>query len=484
MDPLFILLIGLCVVIGLIMGFRVNPFLALLSAALTVSFLAPPAVGTEGVWSAQVTRVAAALGEMAGKITILIAMGALIGQAMTRSGAADRIIQTIVGWFGKERMPSALMSSGFLLSIPVFYDATFYLLLPLARAVYRMTQKHYVLYLLAIGFGATLSHTLIPPTPGPLMVAKEMEIPIGMMMLLSSMVGLCTIPFALLIAKFLDRTLPTPEIQDETIREALLPQFGRSAACFSEDDTEKNAEGRRLPSFFAAVLPILLPVILIAGASITKTLTENGTLTWSGAAQVWQKCIYFTGDAQVALMISALTALGIMAFTQRMGFREIEKETAIALQSAGTIILITSAGGAFGAMLRTCGVGERIEELMLSGNGTMSGLGVLFLAFAAASMIKTAQGSSTTAMITTAGIFSTLGLQASALGFHPGYVAVAIGVGSCVTGWMNDSGFCIFTSMSGMKETDVLRTWTLGLALMGLVGICVTMLLSQLLPMV
>jgi len=161
-----------------------------------------------------------------------------------------------------------------------------------------------------------------------------------------------------------------------------------------------------------------------------------------------------------------------------------EKETAAALQSAGTIILITSAGGAFGAMLRTCGVGTRIEELMLSGNGTMAGLGVLLLAFAAASMIKTAQGSSTTAMITTAGIFSTLGLQASMLGFHPGYVAVAIGVGSCVTGWMNDSGFCIFASMSGMKETDVLRTWTLGLALMGTAGICVTMILSQLLPMI
>jgi len=99
MDPLLILLLGLCVVIGLIMGFRVNPFLALLAAALTVSFLTPPAAGTEGVWSAQVSRVAAALGEMAGKITILIAMGALIGQAMTRSGAADRIVQTIVGWF-------------------------------------------------------------------------------------------------------------------------------------------------------------------------------------------------------------------------------------------------------------------------------------------------------------------------------------------------------------------------------------------------
>lgn len=479
MDPLFILLIGLLTVISLIVFLRWNPFLALLAAALTVSFLAPPAPGTEGNWADQTARVGTALGEMAGKIMILITMGALIGQAMTKSGAADRIVQGIVSCFGMKRMPSALLSSGFLLSIPVFYDATFYLLLPLVRAVYRMTQKHYVLFLLAIGFGATLSHTLIPPTPGPLMVAKEMGIPIGTMMLLSGMVGLCTMPFALLIAKFLDRLFPEPGIEDAAIRESLRPLPGTSGNALEVLNSE-----RRLPSFFASILPILLPVFLIAGASITRTLTENGLLSWTDATLVWQKIIFFAGDAQVALMLSAAAALLILQFTQRLTFQQMERETAEALHAAGTIILITSAGGAFGSMLRVSGVGTRIQELMTSGNGTLSGLGVLLLAFATASMIKTAQGSSTTAMITTAGIFSTLGLNAAALGFHPGYVAVAIGVGSCVTGWMNDSGFCIFASMSGLSETDVLKVWTVGLALMGCVGILMTMLLSQLLPMI
>jgi GntP family gluconate:H+ symporter len=234
----------------------------------------------------------------------------------------------------------------------------------------------------------------------------------------------------------------------------------------------------KLPSFFAAILPILLPVALIAGASITKSLCGNSAQT------TWQKIVYFAGDAQVALILSALTAFAVLQLTQRLSLRELEKETGAALLAAGNIILITSAGGAFGAMLRACGVGERIQELMVSGNGTLPGLGVLLLAFLTASMIKTAQGSSTTAMITTAGIFSTLSLSSSALGFHPGYVAVAIGVGSCVTGWMNDSGFCIFASMSGLGETNVLKTWTVGLALMGLVGICVTMILSQVLPMI
>lgn len=477
MDPLLILLIGLLFVIGLIVFARLNPFLALLAAALIVSFLSKPAPGTEGDWTAQVSRVGTALGEMAGKIMILIAMGSLIGQAMTRSGAADRIVRGIVRLFGRERMPEALLSSGFVLSIPVFYDATFYLLLPLARAVYRMTQKHYVLYLLAIGFGATLSHTLIPPTPGPLMVAREMGISIGTMMLLSGMVGFCTMPFALLIARFLDRRNANIQIEDPVIRESLKPsrEIAPTDALKDEIDAEPTM---KLPSFFAAILPILLPVVLIAGASITKSLCGDSAQT------LWQKIVYFAGDAQVALIISALTAFTVLQLTQRLSLLELEKEMGTALQAAGNIILITSAGGAFGAMLRACGVGERIQELMVSGNGTLPGLGVLLLAFLTASMIKTAQGSSTTAMITTAGIFSTLSLSSAALGFHPGYVAVAIGVGSCVTGWMNDSGFCIFASMSGLKETDVLKTWTVGLALMGLVGICVTMILSQILPMI
>ena len=477
MDPLLILLIGLLFVIGLIVYARLNPFLALLAAALIVSFLSKPAPGTEGDWTAQVTRVGTALGEMAGKIMILIAMGSLIGQAMTRSGAADRIVRGIVRLFGQKRMPEALLSSGFVLSIPVFYDATFYLLLPLARAVYRMTQKHYVLYLLAIGFGATLSHTLIPPTPGPLMVAREMGVSIGTMMLLSGMVGFCTMPFALLIARFLDHRNPEILIEDPVIREALKPLGDISSADALKD--EIGAEPTmKLPSFFAAILPILLPVALIAGASITKSLCGESAQT------LWQKIIYLAGDAQVALIISALTAFTVLQLTQRLSLRELEKEMGTALQAAGNIILITSAGGAFGAMLRACGVGERIQELMVSGNGTLPGLGVLLLAFLTASMIKTAQGSSTTAMITTAGIFSTLSLSSAALGFHPGYVAVAIGVGSCVTGWMNDSGFCIFASMSGLRETDVLKTWTVGLALMGLVGICVTMILSQIIPLI
>ena len=216
--------------------------------------------------------------------------------------------------------------------------------------------------------------------------------------------------------------------------------------------------------------------------TIADTLTKNGTIVWLDNFQICHRALNFLGSAPVALMISAAVSVLILQFFGTRTRREAETQISRALHSAGMIILITSAGGAFGTMLRECGVGGEIEAFVASSDGSMSGIAVLLLVFGVTSMIKTAQGSSTVAMITSAGIFSSMSLDAAALGFHPAYAAVMIGVGSCVTGWMNDSGFCVFAQMSGIRETDALRTWTVGLVLLGLSGAAVTLLLSQLLP--
>lgn len=471
MDPLLILLLGLLLVVGLIVCLRMNPFIALLAGALLVSFLSPGVPGAEFSWLTKFSRVGTALGEMAGKIAVLIVMGAIIGNCLTASGAADRIVQTILKFFGQKRLTQALMSGGFLLAIPVFYDAVFYLLLPLAKSVYHAEKKHYVLYLLAIGFGATLAHTLVPPTPGPLVVAEEMGVSIGMMMLLGSLVGIGTIPFAILIAHWLDRCYPMPEIQPEILQ-----------TLDNEETTPENS--CPLPSFGWAILPIFLPVLLISlGTCMTMLLHgENSpTSLHSEKISLCLEWIALLGNPQVALILAAIVAAWILKRTRQLTFTQLEKYLQNAISTAGMIILITSAGGALGSMLRISGVDGRIESLMTL-EGSVHGIWILVAAFAVAAMIKTAQGSSTTAMITTAGIFSAMNFQANVLGFHPGYLAVVIGVGSCVTGWMNDSGFCIFSQMSGLGETTALKTWTVGLACMGMAGLLVTITLSQLLP--
>ena len=499
-DPLLILLAGLITVIGLIAVGRLHPFFALLAGALVVSFASPVPEGAAtffggGIgadWGVKIARVAEALGVMAGKISILIALGALIGAALTESGAADRIVLTFCRLFGIKRLPAALMTSGFFLSIPVFYDVTFYLLLPLAKTVYRMTKRHYILYLLAIGFGATLSHTLVPPTPGPLVVARELGVSIGSMMLVGGLVGLFTIPFALAIAAGIDRLVPNPTLRDGAEEELLGEDNTPSAEPENNAEktlaldailAEKTAPGARLPSFFLSTFPLFLPVVLIAAAALVEPLTKSGAITWQGSATTLKNVILLLGDAPVALFLSAVAAVGVLMKTRSRTLRQIEKTVGTALTGAGVIILITSAGGSFGAMLRASGVGERIESLFLSGNVSV-GSATLLLAFAVAAVIKTAQGSSTTAMITTAGVFAAMNLDASALGFHPAYLAAAIGAGSAVTGWMNDSGFCIFAGMSGITETSALKTWTVGLALLGTSSLLVILILSRLLPMV
>jgi len=473
-DPLFILLCGVLTVIGLIVFLRLNAFLSLLAAALVVSFLTPLETGQ--YWDENIKNVCNAFGTMAGRVGILIAMGAIIGKCMLDSGAADRIIRFIIVLFGQRLIPAALLTGGFVISIPVFYDTTFYLLVPIVRSVYKTIRKNYILCLMAIGLGATLSHTLIPPTPGPLIVAETLGVPLGTMMIVALMVGALTAIPALSIAYLMDRVLPNPTIHfaDE------IPEQEATAAVETKEITENT------PSLFWSFAPILIPVVLIAMQTTIEALEKAGTIVWSGNWLTLQNLLRLLGDPRFALMLAAIVAMAVLLRSRRLSFDILGKRLETALLGAGMIILITAAGGAFGETLRQAGIGERLQELCAGGSeGGLSGIGVLLLAFGTAAIIKTAQGSSTTAIITTAGIFSGILNVAGAptLPFNTAYVAVAIGLGSCVTGWMNDSGFWIFCRMGGIKETDALKTWTVGLVLLGLFGFSVVLVLSQLVPL-
>lgn len=467
-----ILLLGVLTVVGMIIILRANAFLSLLAAALVVRFLTP--LGPGEFWDDNVKSVCAAFGTMAGNVGVLIAMGAIIGKCMLDSGAADRIIQAICRLFGERLVPAALLCSGFILSIPVFYDTTFYLLVPIARSVYKKMKKNYILYLMAIGLGATLSHTLIPPTPGPVAVAEGLGLPLGSMLIVSLLVGVCTAPFALGIAFMMNRFLPNPEIHfaDEEKIET--------------KNREHNIETETLvgPSLFWSLAPIIVPVVLIAVQTTIEMFEKMGGLVWPENLLILRNLCRLLGDPRFALILAAVVAMGVLFAVRKLSFQELGKRVETALIGAGMIILITSAGGAFGETLRQAGIGGRIQGLFQDETG-LSGIMLLLLAFGIATLIKTAQGSSTTAMITTAGIFKGIlaAQSGSELPFNPSYLAVTIGLGSCVTGWMNDSGFWIFCRMGGIHETGALKTWTVGLVLLGLSGLLVVLVLSQILPL-
>lgn len=473
LSAAWILAIGVATVLGLIILLRVNAFLALIAAAMVVSILAP------GDPAAKIARVAAAFGTTAGKIGIVIAAAAVIGECMMASGAADRVVRAFMRLLGQRRAPVALMASGYVLSVPVFFDTVFYLLVPLARSLYKRTGTNFLLYVLAICAGGAVTHTLVPPTPGPLAMAAELNIDIGTLILIGALVGLPMSLAGLAFAAALNRAMPIP-----------LRGLDADAPLPPADD--------QLPGLFPSLLPVVLPVLLISADTVMKTLARGYPETlvavdqWTGllpdaaggAAGLTTRLAQFTavaGDPSFAMLASLVIAAGLLKRQRGMSLGQLAAVVETSLASAGVIILITSAGGAFGAMLTEANIKGAVEAMFRDRHVT--GVLLLLLGFAMSALFKLAQGSSTVAMITAAGIMKAFVPSDGSLGFNVVYLATAIGSGSLVGSWMNDSGFWIVAKMSGLTEIEGLKSWTPLLVVLGVVGLAVTIVLSQLLPL-
>ena len=442
MSPPLIFLAGLVVVIGCILGLRLHAFLALLLGALAVVLLTPDealrayamAQGMEAeelIRQSIGARLADGFGRTAGQIGIVIAMAAVIGISLLESGAAERIVRSSLRVVGEKRVDVALMGSGFFLAIPVFFDTVFFLMIPIARSLFEKTKKHYLLFVLAIVTGGVMAHSLVPPTPGPLFIADAFGVDLGIMVLGGCIVGLLASCAGFLYARWANRRW--------TFGEELLAEAGASAH-------------RQLPNLFVSLLPVLLPLVLIT----LGTLPQKSSLAT------------FLADKNIALILGALLAIGLLwRYGERVRF---EDTLRTAIKSAGVIILITGAGGAFGKMLQQTHIAAELENTIVGFEAA-----VLPLAFLLTTLIRTAQGSATVAMITAAGAFSGLA-SAAALGFHPVYLALAIGCGSKPIWWMNDSGFWVVTQMSEMPENLALKTLTPMSCIMGLVGLIAVMI--------
>lgn len=465
MDPLWLLLIGMVTVLGGVLVLRLHPFPALVAAGLLVAVLTSPeglrehaaARGMAAEEAARLLKTAPAerlareFGATAGRLGLLVALATLIGRALMVSGAADRIVRSLLAAVGERRAPAAFMGGGYLLAIPIFYDTVFLLLIPLARALWRHTRRNYILYVMAIIAGGTMTHSLVPPTPGPLLVATELGVDIGLMMLMGAVVSAVAGAVGLAYGVWIDRRLP------------LEPPPAEAEAA----ETEADARGP-LPPLWLSLTPILLPLLLIGGRSILET--------WGAAAPAALVSVLATlGEANLALAIAAAIALVLMARHRPADGRPLAAHSQSALLEAGAIVLITAAGGAFGGVLQQAGIGERLREIMPAGQAA-----VLPLAFLVTAVIRAAQGSATVAMITAVGMFGAL---AGALPVHPVYLALAIGCGSKPLPWMNDSGFWVIGRTSGMTERQTLQTFSVQLTLMGLAGLGVTLLLAALWPL-
>jgi GntP family gluconate:H+ symporter len=401
-------------------------------------------------------RVATAFGATAAGIGILIAFASILGKCLLDSGAADRIVQSTLRVTGEQGAAKAFLVSGFVLGIPVFFDTVFYLLIPLGKAMRLQTGRNYLLYVLCIVAGATMTHSLVPPTPGPLVAAQMLGVNMGLMILLGIVVGIGAVAAGYLWAIWVNARYELP------LRESMSP----SAESADAPDPHRPTA---LPPLWLALAPIVLPVVLIGGHAL-----------WVFAGQPTpgqRELLDLVGNKNVAIIVAATVAVGTLIWARRTSPKQLSSALQSSLTDAGSIILITSAGGAFGSAIAQSGVASLVGQLPVQ-----SSPAVLTAAFLVTVAIRTAQGSATVAMVTAAGIFAPLATSGT-LGFHPVWIALAIGCGSKVIAWMNDSGFWVITQMSGMTEREGLSYATPMMGVMGIAGLAVTIAGALLMPM-
>ncbi len=349
MHPAVILLVGIATILGAILLLRLNAFLALVTAAIVVSLLAP------GEPAVKIARVAEGFGRTAGTIGIVIALAAIAGQAMMDSGAADRIVRAFIGLLGEQRSATALCATGYVLSIPVFFDTVFYLLVPLARSGYTRTNRYYLKYLLAIAAGAGATHTLVPPTPGPLAVAGTLGVDLGTMVLVGLAVALPAATAGLLFAGWVDRRMP------------VVPTAPAAAPPATE----------ALPGLVVSLLPIVLPVLLISSNTVVQSMTAR-----PGAhLALWLALAPYTaiiGNPNLAMLVATAVAMWVYA---RHGVSRAALAAMVdtSLMGAGFIILIIAASGAFGVALQATGIGPVIERAFVGNAAAGVGSGLVFL---------------------------------------------------------------------------------------------------------
>jgi gluconate:H+ symporter, GntP family len=415
-------------------------------------------------------RLSAGLSTTFQKIGLAIAMAAIIGVCLLESGAANSLVQGISKIFGAKRTAPTLMVSGFVLGVPIFFDTVFYLLLPLAKAFGKQRPSHALLAILSIIVGATMAHSLVPPTPGPLMVASRLGISIGTMMLGGIVVGGTAACVGFLYSLWCNKHME--------FNSNLIASISSTA---NDDASQFENTKPAAPPLWLAALPLAIPIGCLGGIEIWRAFTataSQGSTTNSKGGSVWYGMLDLLGEPGFVLMIAAIVSYCLLR--RIMTAKQTTPHMTTAIADAGTILLLTCAGGAFGSALEQLRISEAVTQLS---EGTITPHGILFAAFFLTGLIRVAQGSATVAMITSVGIVAPF-VQDQTLPFHPVYVALSIGCGSKLMPWMNDSGFWQVSTMTGMNTSQTLKTFSVALTLMGIVGFGVTLLGAYFLPLV
>ena len=441
------LAISIAIILFLVLKFKINPVISMILASLYMG------ISCSLGFMDTITSINSGFGSLMTGIGFPIGFGIMMGQILEDSGAAESLAKSILKAFPGKKAPWALGLTAFLLSIPVFFDVTFVILIPLGIAVAKETKRPLAYFAGAIAIGGVSSQTFVPPTPNPLAAATILDFDLSYIIIAGTIVGLAAAVFSMFVwFRMLDRPGFWDPDKDET---GLLDM---DAAVVHRVD---------LPSPWAAVIPICLPVLAILIGSFWPVVTG------SDAPVV----IQFISQKTIAILLGLLAAYAILL--KRMGWGGLNESVSKSLKQAGVVLLITGAGGAFGAVIQATNIGE----VLIAGltEGQSSTMLILCLTFGIGVLFRVAQGSGTVASITAMTIMASV---APSAGCHPVYIALAALAGGNFIGHVNDSGFWVVTNLSGASVTGGLKTYTWNTITLAGMAFILSLVGATVLPMV
>lgn len=439
---LFAVIAGVVLLLALILHFKIQAFLSLLIASIAVGLFAgmPPAEVLANVQQGMASTM--------GFIAIVVGLGAMFGAILESSGGVQALASAILNRTGEKRASWAVAATGFLVSIPVFFDVGVVILIPVVYALQKKTGRSLLYYGIPLLAGLAVTHAFVPPTPGPVAVANILGADLGMVIFAGLVAG---IPAAIIggpvFAGFISK-----RIHVET------PAF-----------TDAAVKPSKLPSAKIILALIGLPLILIlVNASLESPLSAGIALP-EGSRGVFR----LLGHPFVALIIANLLAWYLLGIRRGFSRKELLAITSNSLGTAGIIILITGAGGVFKQILTETGAGS-----MLAGIMARYGLSAYLFAFLTAAAIRILQGSATVAMITAAGMTASF-LGGAAYGdMQRPLLVIAIASGASILSHVNDSGFWLVNKYFGLTERQTLQSWTVMTTLIAITGFMMVLLMA------
>lgn len=438
MEILIALVIVVVLMVVAATKFHFHPFLSLLLAAIVMGFIG-------GLSESEVTTTLMnGFGKTLGSIGIIIAFGTIIGAYLEKSGGAKTLANWALKVIGKNRSALAMNITGFIVSIPVYCDSGFIILSSLNNAISKKTKIPLVVLGVSLAAGLYATHVFVPPTPGPLAATAALDADLGLVIMLGLIVAIPVSLAGYFWAKYI----------------------GKNTQVKSTESVGEKTSEEQLPKTHLSFAPILIPIILIALKSISNYPTHPF------GEELFSKIINFIGNPVIALFVGVFLAFKLKNnSTEETHFNWVTS----GLREAGIIILITGAGGAFGAILRATGIGDIIGSSFSDFN-----LG-LFLPFLIAAVLKSAQGSSTVSIITTAAIIAPI-LESFGLDSSIGraLTVLSIGAGAMTVSHLNDSFFWVVAQFTGMDTATALKSQTLSTLFQGLTGIIIVMIIGWL----